>query len=191
VAALVIARPPLAASEVRTSGHPHPRAEAQAPVGPHPLPTSSAAPKFAPPAVLRIPKIGLRADVVELGLNPDGAIQPPGAPTVVGWFASGPSPGDPGPAVILGHLDSDRGPAVFWHLSRLRPGDTVVVSRSDGSVARFRVTRVARFARSSFPNAEVYGPTLDPELRLITCGGWFNAITRQYADNTVVFAQLA
>jgi Sortase domain len=92
--------------------------------------------------------------------------------------------------VVLGHLDADSGPAVFWSLARLRPWDDVVVDRADGGSARFRVDRIARFARASFPSGEVYGATASPELRLITCGGAFDWLAGEYGDNVVVFATL-
>jgi hypothetical protein len=145
----------------------------------------------APPVRLQVARIGVDAPIGPVGLNPDSTIQTPTSPIATGWLSAGPAPGDAGPAVILGHLDSDRGPAVFWRLSQLRPSDAVTVTRSDGSRVDFIVTRVARFSRTTFPNAEVYGATVGPELRLITCGGWFNLGTRQYSENLVVFASLA
>ena len=90
--------------------------------------------------------------------------------------------------MIIGHLDSDHGPAVFWQLDRLRPGDPIVVVRADGSAARFVVQRLARYSRSSFPSSDVFGARTAPELRLITCSGRFNFLTRQYSDNLVVYA---
>jgi sortase (surface protein transpeptidase) len=107
---------------------------------------------------------------------------------VAGWLTQGPAPGDPGPAVIVGHLDSDHGPAVFWQLDRLRAGDEIVVTRADGSSVTFLVQRLARYSRSSFPASDVFGARATPELRLITCSGRFNFLTRQYSDNLVVYA---
>jgi hypothetical protein len=143
-----------------------------------------------PPSRIRIARIGLSATVVPLPPAPDMGVPVPADPGVAGWDAAGPSPGDPGPAVVLGHLDAADGPAVFWNLARLRPGDDVVVDRADGSSARFRVDRIERFARASFPSGEVYGATASPELRLITCGGAFDRPTGEYRDNVVVFATL-
>jgi hypothetical protein len=140
------------------------------------------------PVGLEIPRISLATRLVPLQLNSDGSIAAPTDPSRAGWLAAGPLPGDRGPAVLVGHLDSDRGPAVFWKLGSLRPGDYVSVSRADGSTVGFLITRLARFPRAEFPSAEVYGPTVGPELRLITCGGLFNFVTRQYRDNLVVFA---
>ena len=93
--------------------------------------------------------------------------------------------------MIVGHLDSSHGPAIFWRLPDLRQGDDVIVSRVDGSSARFVVARSARYARASFPSADVYGPTVAAELRLITCGGGFNFLSGQYSDNVVVYATMA
>lgn len=154
------------------------------PLSPSGQPTTQS----AAPVRLELPRIGIDAAVNPVGLNSDASIQAPPSPNVTGWLAVGPAPGDPGPAVILGHLDSDRGPAVFWRLAQVRVNDAIIVARSDGSSIRFLVTRVARFSRATFPNTEVYGLTVEPELRLITCGGWFNLKARQYSDNVVVFA---
>jgi hypothetical protein len=143
----------------------------------------------APPDRINIARIGLSAPVSPL--DPGRGLAGPADPTLAGWFSRGPAPGDVGPAVIIGHLDSDHGPAVFWRLSQVRSGDEVRVSRSDGSVARFLVTRVARYSRSRFPSSDVFGPRPDSELRLITCTGSFNFLTRQYSENLVVYATLA
>jgi len=154
--------------------------------------TPGGQPAGAPaPTHLDIERIRVSAAVVALAPNPDLTVPVPADPAQAGWYAGGPSPGDPGPAVVVGHLDSDHGPAVFWRLAELRPGDDVAVEHADGSAVRFVVTRIARFARSSFPSDEVYGATAAPELRLITCGGVFNRLTGQYADNVVVFAARA
>lgn len=145
------------------------------------------------PTGLDIPAIGVHSRrLVALGRNRDGSLQVPADFAVPGWYAAGPTPGQFGPAVIAGHVDSFRGPAVFFRLGQLTPGATVVVSRSDGSIARFVVDRVVRFAKARFPTAEVYGNTTSrAELRLITCGGAFDRSTRTYVDNIVVFAHLS
>jgi len=144
-----------------------------------------------PPDRVEIPGIGVSAPVVALPPTADLAVPVPADPGMAGWYAGGPSPGEPGPAVVVGHLDSDRGPAILWRLADLRPGDEVTLHRGDGTERRFAVTRVERYARAAFPSEEVYGPTGEPELRLITCGGQFNPVTGQYADNVVVFATAA
>lgn len=140
----------------------------------------------SPPSRIRVGRIRLDAPVSPLDAST--GLAGPSDPQTAGWFAQGPAPGDPGPAVVIGHLDSDGGPAVFWRLDQLRAGDEITVSRSDGSSVRFAVRRLARYSRSSFPTSEVFGTQASPELRLITCGGRFNFLTRQYTDNLVVYA---
>ena len=107
---------------------------------------------------------------------------------MAGWYDRSPPPGATGPAVIAGHIDSVRGPAVFYRLSLLRPGDRVYVRRADGSVAVFGVTRVGLYLKDHFPTAEVYGSVPGPELRLITCGGTFDWARHSYLSNVVVYA---
>jgi sortase (surface protein transpeptidase) len=137
---------------------------------------------------VRIPGIGVDATVEQLGLNPDGTVAVPADPSDAGWYRYSASPGQLGPAVLLGHVDADRiGPAVFYRLGKLVPGDRVEVTRSDGTVATFLVSSVVEFAKTAFPTDAVYGPTNQPALRLITCGDW-DAATHSYRGNTVVFA---
>jgi len=124
-----------------------------------------------------------------LGLAQDGEIEVPQNADIPGWFTPGPSPGQLGPAVIAGHVDSTTGPAVFYRLSELRPGDHIKVARRDGSIARFTVDRVTNFSKAAFPTRAVYGPTRRSELRLITCGGQYDD-QDGYLANTVVFAHL-
>ena len=114
---------------------------------------------------------------------------PPSDDTVAGWYRSGPAPGDVGPAVLTGHVDSVAGPAVFFRLRDVAVGDPVSVTRTDGTTVRFTVTRVARFPKDAFPTAEVYAPTPRAELRLITCGGAFDRTARSYLDDVVVYAR--
>jgi sortase (surface protein transpeptidase) len=140
------------------------------------------------PVRLRIPAIHVDAGVGQLGLKPDGTIEVPADPGQAGWYAKGPAPGEPGPAVILGHLDWYTGPAVFYRLAALRPGDQVVVGRQDGSEVKFTVQRVATFPVDHFPTQDVYGITTDPALRLITCGGTFSVAQGRYLSNVVAFA---
>jgi len=109
---------------------------------------------------------------------------------VAGWYALGPRPGDPGSAVILGHVDSKRGPAVFYRLRELRPGDQIAITRADGSSVRFAVQRTAQYDKRRFPTDDVYYPTLAPALRLVTCGGQFDFTTGHYRSNIIVFATI-
>lgn len=156
-----------------------------------------AAPAVLPPSVpgrLRIPAIGVDAAMGSVGLNPDRTMEVP-APgpgwDVPSWYRYSVTPGERGPSVIVGHVDSRvTGPSVFFDLARLRPGDVVEVARADRSVARFAVTRTERFPKDAFPTDAVYSGTAGPELRLITCGGSFDRAVHSYRDNTVVFARL-
>jgi sortase (surface protein transpeptidase) len=177
---------------------PSPRPAASAPV---PTPsahrptsttvTTALARGAAPPVRIRIPAIGVSAAVVRLGLNRDGTLQVPEDFGVTGWFTGGPAPGETGPAVIAGHIDSRRGPAVFYRLHALRPGDRVAVERADGTTVQFAVEGSAQYPKRAFPTEAVFGPSPDPLLRLITCGGAFDRSTRHYRDNVVVTARLA
>lgn len=142
------------------------------------------------PVRVQLPSVGVDSTLARLGTDADGALVPPADFDEAGWFAAGPAPGDTGPAVIAGHVDSSTGPAVFFRLAELAVGDPVLVRRADGTTATFTVTAVDRYAKSDFPTADVYGPTPDPQLRLITCGGDFDRERRSYTDNVVVSARL-
>ncbi|GAA0507413.1 class F sortase [Saccharopolyspora subtropica] len=154
-------------------------------------PAASAKPESKPVAV-DIPSIGARSSLVELGLNPDRTLQVPpvSQPMQAGWYAKGPTPGEPGPAVIAGHVDGRGQKGVFHRLHELQPGDAVDVQREDGSTARFAVQRVAQVPKKGFPGQQVYGATPDAQLRVITCGGSFDPQAHSYTDNVVVFAKL-
>jgi sortase (surface protein transpeptidase) len=145
----------------------------------------------AVPVRLRIPAAGVAAPVQPLGRAADGTIEVPSRPMAVGWYAEGPRPGQRGPAVLLGHVDLGHRPAVFFRLAQLRPGALVYVDRADRSTARFRVTGRLQVPKDRFPSRLVYHPGLAPELRLVTCGGSFDAAARSYRDNVIVFAALA
>jgi LPXTG-site transpeptidase (sortase) family protein len=140
------------------------------------------------PVALTIPAIGVQTTLVDLGLTPSGTLQVPASTAVAGWYTGSPRPGATGSAVIAGHIDSHLGPGVFFYLSHLRRGDRVYVRRADGALVVFSVTAVQMYQKDDFPTKAVYGPTPDPELRLITCGGTFDYETRSYLSNTVVYA---
>ena len=145
---------------------------------------------------LEIARIGVDTALQQLGQDGGGAVEVPTGPRQwedAGWYAGegGTRPGDPGSAVILGHVDSKRGPAVFYRLRELRAGDPVVVVRADGSRVRFVVERVGRYPKQRFPTEDVYYPTLSPKLRLVTCGGAFDPAAGHYRDNVIVFASLS
>lgn len=144
----------------------------------------------ARPSRLLIASIGLDSRLTELGLRANGHLQAPPQYDVPGWFADGPRPGAPGAALIVGHVDSTEGPAVFYRLERLRPGDVVVVGRQDGTAVRFQVDRLESFRKDSFPTDRVFGGVRAPELRLITCFGSFDKDKRSYTSNLVVSAHL-
>ena len=151
-------------------------------------PRSGSPPPAARPVSLTIPLIGVKTQLVKLGLTADGALQVPSSTTVAGWYIGAPRPGDIGSAVIVGHVDSLTGPGVFYRLSELRSGNRIFVLRADGSTVAFRVTAVRDYQKDHFPTHDVYGPTPDAELRLITCGGDFDAATGHYLSNVVVYA---
>ena len=165
-----------------------PGTAAPGPTGATPEP--AAAP--SPPARLLIPRIGVDAPVESGGLNPDGTVEVPPAdhPGQVDWYRGGPAPGQTGPAVVLGHLDTRKGPAVFHRLPQLRPGDRIDIRRQDGSIVTFRVRELRQAPKSGFPTQAVYGDTATPQLRLVTCGGKV-AADGHYTDNIIVLADLA
>jgi hypothetical protein len=142
----------------------------------------------ARPVSLIIPAIGVKTQLSELGLTAGGALQVPSSTTVAGWYTGSSRPGAIGPAIIEGHVDSLTGPGVFYRLSELQLGDRLYVRRADGTTVEFRVTSEQTYLKAYFPTADVYDPTPDPELRLITCGGTFDYASGHYLSNTIVYA---
>ncbi|ONI85885.1 class F sortase [Actinosynnema sp. ALI-1.44] len=144
------------------------------------------------PTEISIPKIGARSSLVPLGLNADQTIQVPPVdqPMQAGWYDKAPTPGEAGPAVILGHVDGNKKPGIFYRLKELAVGDEIAVSRQDGKTAQFKVTHVEQIAKREFPTDKVYGDTHGSELRLITCGGQFDHAAHSYKDNIIVYATL-
>jgi hypothetical protein len=145
----------------------------------------------AEPVRVRIPSIGVRSSLERLGRAKDGTVEVPRDFDRAGWYTGGFRPGQPGPAVLLGHVDSKKAPAVFYDLRRLKPDAVVLVDRADGTTARFRVTGVEQYRKTRFPSDLVYFPTLEPSLRLVTCGGSFDATSGHYRDNVIVLATAA
>jgi hypothetical protein len=145
----------------------------------------------SPPVRVEIPSIGVSSRLIRLGLNPDGTMEVPRDYGLAGWFTGGVMPGQDGPAVISGHVDSRSGPAIFYRLRDLGRGDTVRVRRADGRWLAFEVTGSARYAKAAFPTEAVFGPVTGPVLRLITCGGAFDRSSGHYLDNVVVTARPA
>lgn len=139
---------------------------------------------------VEVPSIGVRSELLPLGVDATGVLVPPEPYDIAGWFTGGPVPGDIGPAIIAGHVDSRAGPGVFFRLEEMQAGDEIMVTRSDGSKATFTVRRVESYPKLDFPTEQVYGPTPGQELRLITCGGEFDRSRRSYLDNIVVYAGL-
>jgi LPXTG-site transpeptidase (sortase) family protein len=185
------ADPPLPTTARGTTASPTGAAETPATSSSVPAPV---APPAALPVSISVPAIGVRSDLLTLGLEPDGTLQvPQPGPDYdkAAWFGDSPRPGDVGPAVIEGHVDSAaNGPSVFYRLGALVVGDRIEVARADGSVATFAVSEVRVVPKTDFPTFDVYGNTEGPELRLITCGGPFDRSARSYVDNIVVFATL-
>lgn len=179
-----------------------------------PQPQAQAGPEATPPAIdgqpvgrgnapdglarsaptrIEIPRIGVDATIMSLGTNPDGTVQVPPLDQAdkAGWYEPGASPGETGNSVIVGHVDSAAlGPAVFFDLGALTPGDTVTVRRADGVPATFAVDSVKSYPKTAFPTELVYGPSDRPGLRVVTCGGQFDEAAKSYPDNIVVFATL-
>lgn len=184
---LVVATAPLIAGGTGAA----PGAPAAASPGPAagvPAAGPPAAPERVRPVRVTIPALNVDSALVDLYTDRAGVLLPPDRPDVAGWFAGGPVPGDVGPAVIGGHVDSEAGPGVFLILEQLREGDQVLVDRSDGTTARFEVRAVSRVPKDRFPTERVYGPAPGPELRLVTCGGTFDQVAQSYRDNVVVEA---
>jgi len=146
--------------------------------------------KHSVPMGLVIPAIDVSTTVGTLGLQPDGQIMVPATTHTVGWFKYGPTPGQLGSSAILGHVDSFKGPGVFFNLKNLKPGDTLTVTLADHAVTHFVVTRVVEYSKSTFPDKLVYGPHGTRVLNLITCGGAFDRATGHYESNIVVFSRL-
>lgn len=176
------------------------------------VPAEDSAPSTAPPAAasvaqrseelarvgeqalagssLEIPSIGVSTPLLSLGLNGDRSMEVPADFSRAGWYRYSPVPGDVGPSVIAGHVDSRSGPAIFYRLTDLTAGDRVTVNYADGRVAEFAVTAIEQHPKDAFPHQRVYGETAGPELRLITCGGVFDSARGAHRDNVIVYATL-
>lgn len=142
------------------------------------------------PVRLDVSAVGIHTRLVRLGLERDSTLEVPTEPMRAGWYTGSPTPGQRGPSVVVGHVDSKRtGPAVFYRLGDLTTGSRIEITREDGSVARFKVTAVRGYAKEDFPTRTVYGNTDRATLRLITCSDW-NDETGEYDGNIVVFAEL-
>jgi len=169
-----------------------------APASPSPAASESAEPPAAKPAALgegvaparvAIPSIDLDESLVGLGVKADGTMGVPADWDAVGWFTEGGKPGGRGPTVIAGHVDSVTAPAVFHRLEELEVGDVVEVTDVDGALVRYAVTELLEVPKAEFPTVRVFGALPRDELRLITCGGFFDPDAASYEDNLVVFAE--
>lgn len=170
---------------------PGPTVPAQLPTAPPPRP-ASVVPALAPsdPVRLELPTLGVSSDVMALGLNPDGSLQVPPGAYPAGWYTGGPTPGALGPAVVAAHVNWAGQDGVFAHLTELRAGDEVRITRADATVVTFAVDRVDQYPKDRFPTEAVYGNIDHAGLRLITCGGALDTTAHSYLDNIVVYAGL-
>jgi hypothetical protein len=180
---------------VRSPGSAHPVAGQQTadPPGTRPNPADSfqsvrTYDEVAPPVRIRIPALHVDSKLINLGLQSDGSVAVPPRTDIAGWYDGGPRPGQPGPAVVLGHVDSKDGPGIFIDLHAVKAGTEIRVDRADGSSVSFAVTKVQKVLKTRFPTDLVYAPTLDPTLRLVTCGGSFDPAKGSYRDNVIAFA---
>lgn len=156
---------------------------------PSPSPVADPVARGEAPRSLRIPALDLDVPLIDLGIAPEGQMEVPADYDEVGWFTGGGRPGGYGPTVIAGHVDSPTGPAVFFRLEELVEGDTIEVTDAAGTMFRYTVTAVADYPKAAFPTGEVFGAVAADELRLITCGGVFDAAAASYVDNRVVYAE--
>lgn len=144
-----------------------------------------------PPVRVRVPAVDLDVPVVGLGLRADGSMEVPRSADTAAWYEGGPLPGEPGAALLVAHFDSTDGPAAFYDLREVMPGARVTVRDARGGSVEFVVDRISEHPKDNFPTEEVFGGVRRPELRLITCSGSFNRLTRHYSHNLVVSAHLA
>jgi sortase (surface protein transpeptidase) len=142
------------------------------------------------PTRLRIPEINVDTPLVVLDRKTDGTMQTPTDFFTAGWYKYSPTPGELGPSIITGHVDSYGGLAVFWRLRELQVNDTLNIERADGSTVEFRVDKVSQYPKNNFPTTAVYGDINYAGIRLITCGGIYDYQARDYTDNLVVFGSL-
>ncbi|KFU75454.1 Sortase (surface protein transpeptidase) [Amycolatopsis lurida] len=144
------------------------------------------------PTNVKIPKIGAESNLIAVAVNKDGKMAVPSAkkPMQAAWYQLSPVPGDVGPAILLGHVDGNKQPGIFYKLKDVNPGDEVLVDRSDGKSLKFVVEKKDQVPKDQFPEEAVYGNTDKPQLRLITCGGVFDQEEHSYKDNIIVYANL-
>jgi hypothetical protein len=182
-----------ASDSVRPVAVPVPSGSAAAVAGAAGRPATHAALTQSTPISVALPSVGLTAPLLGLGMDSKGApeLPPFSEPRTAGWLRDSATPGAAGTAVLVGHVDTRTGPAVFWNLSAVKPGAPVEVTRLDGSTAQFTVDAVRVFAKAAFPSAQIYAPAKDAQLRIITCGGVFDRKRAEYTGNVVLFAHLS
>lgn len=161
-----------------------------APSSPAPSLEDTTALDYSEPTTIAIPSLDVRSRLVDIGLDPQGAMETPVPVDKAGWFTPSPPPGVPGATVIAGHVTWNQEPMVFFELGNLRKGDTVEVAREDGAVVVYEVTRTGSFPKDEFPTDAVYSQPDQPELRLITCGGEYDAVNHRYLANVIVWAEM-
>ena len=166
-------------------------AEAEAPESPVVLPTPRPIERTPAPVRFRIPKLGIDTTVQWVGNDAEGRMGVPSNYGDVAWYELGPPPGTPGNAVIAGHLDSPTGPAIFFRLRELQPGDEIFVGNEAGQELRFVVSGQEVYEADNAPLERIFGPAIKPQLNLITCDGAFDQSTRQYDKRLVVFTSLS
>ncbi|MFF4417382.1 class F sortase [Streptosporangium sp. NPDC001559] len=183
--------PPRSAVNATTPADPYFRAD---PTAPPPEPRLPPAPAMQPSTPLRlvIKRLNINAPITSVGLDKKGAIEVPsvGNPNLVGWYRSGPTAGEAGPAIMLGHKDTRSGSAVFSRLAEIRNGDEIEVRRQDGIIAVFTVDGLEQADKTVFPTQRVYGDSPIPRLHVITCGGTYNRTTGHYTDNVIAYATM-
>lgn len=157
--------------------------------GPSMEPQGAAERQAPVPVRVRIPEIGVDAPIAPLKVDESGVLLPPAENDIAGWWKDGPEPGESGPAVIAGHVDSHTGPAVFFQLPDLPSGAQVLIDRADHTTAVFTTYRLERRSKDEFPTEAVYGSTSNAEIRIITCGGDFDDTKDRYLANVIVFAR--
>ncbi len=156
----------------------------------HPAPTIAAL-DYSAPTAINVPALGIQSILTRLDRNPDGTVEVPTSFHTAGWYEHSVTPGQIGPTVILGHVDSTSGPGIFYRVGALHPGDTVAVTRADGKTVTFVITGVRQYSKTAFPTLDVYGNTPVPTIRLVTCGGAFDSATHHYLSNIVAYGELA
>ena len=186
-----ITAPPSSVAQAPTP-QPSPTPPPTPPPSPPPAPTETPVPRVGLPVRLKIPAIGVDAAVEYVGLTPDGAMDVPKDYDNTAWYQLGPRPGEPGNAVIAGHVDSaEKGPVVFWDLRELLAGDRIIVVGDDGVERAFVVTASASYNRTELPLDRVFGAASGARLNLITCDGVFDEQRREYDKNLVVYTRRA